>query len=295
MLKNAKFRLITAMLLFGTIGLFVRYIPLPSSVIALSRGVLGMLFLLAVTKVKKTPLDKTAIKKNAVWLLPSGIALGFNWALLFEAYRFTSVATATLCYYLAPIAAILISVPLYREKMTVKKGVCAVFALVGMAGVSGFLPNGKIPQSEITGVLFGISAAALYATVVLLNKKITDISPYDKTIVQLGVSAVVMTVYCLLTVEKQQISINPKTILLLLVVGIVHTGITYLFYFGASGEINVSTSAILSYIDPVTALFISWFVLREKATLFAVVGAVLVLFSALFSEIKIPKKNKTDA
>ncbi len=294
MLKNAKFRLITAMLLFGTIGLFVRYIPLPSSVIALSRGVLGTLFLVAVTILKKTPLDIKAIKKNAVWLLLSGAALGFNWALLFEAYRFTSVATATLCYYLAPIAALLLSVPLYHEKMTVKKAVCALLALVGMAGVSGFLPNGKIPQSEIKGVIFGISAAALYATVILLNKKITDISPYDKTIVQLGISAVFMAVYCLLTVKKEALVLNPKIVVLLLLVGVVHTGITYLFYFGAIGEINVSTSAILSYIDPVTALFISWVVLREKATLFAVVGAVLVLFSALFSETEIPKKNKTD-
>lgn len=294
MSKNAKFRLITAMLLFGTIGLFVRYIPLPSSVIALSRGVLGTLFLVAVTILKKTPLDIKAIKKNAVWLLLSGVALGFNWALLFEAYRFTSVATATLCYYLAPIAALLLSVPLYSEKMTVKKAGCALLALVGMAGVSGFLPNGKIPQSETKGVIFGISAAALYATVILLNKKITDISPYDKTIVQLGISAVFMAVYCLLTVKKEALVLNPKIVVLLLLVGVVHTGITYLFYFGAIGEINVSTSAILSYIDPVTALFISWFVLREKATLFAVVGAVLVLFSALFSETEIPKKNKTD-
>ena len=294
MIKNAKIRLITAMFIFGTLGLFVRYIPLPSSVIALSRGVLGMLFLLAVTLFKKRPLDKTAIKKNAVWLLPSGVALGFNWALLFEAYRFTSVATATLCYYLAPLTALLLSVPLYREKMTVKKGVCALFALIGMAGVSGFLGNAKISQSEIKGVLLGLSAAALYATIVLLNKKLSDISPYDKTIVQLGISAVVMTVYCLLTVEKQQISINSKTILLLLVVGIVHTGITYLFYFGAIGEIKVSTSAILSYIDPVTALLISWVVLKEKATVFAVVGAVVVLLSALFSEIEFPKKKTDD-
>ncbi len=295
MLKNAKLRLITAMLLFGTIGLFVRYIPLPSSIIAFSRGLLGMLFLLLVTAVKKSRISFASVRKNAVWLLSSGVALGFNWVLLFEAYRFTTVATATLCYYLAPIAALLLSVPLYREKMTAKKALCAFFALIGMAGVSGFLPNGKIPTNELRGVLFGTLAAALYATVILLNKKIADISSYDKTIVQLGVSAVVMGGYCLFTVKADAIKLDLTSALLLLLVGVVHTGITYLLYFGAIGQIKVSTSAILSYIDPVTALFISWIVLAEKTSAFAILGGVLVLFSALFCEIEIPQKNKTDA
>ncbi len=290
MLNNAKLRLITAMLIFGTIGLFVRFIDLPSSVIALARGLVGMLFLLVVTAVKKKPVSVASVRKNALWLLLSGVALGFNWVLLFEAYRFTTVATATLCYYLAPIAALLLSCILYGEKMTVKKSVCALTALVGMAGVSGFLPNGKIPKAEIKGVLFGLAAAALYATVILLNKKIRDISPYDKTIVQLGVSAVVMAVYCLFTVRFDSLSLDVKTLSLLLLVGVVHTGITYLLYFGAIGEISVSASAILSYIDPVTALIISWLVLKESTTLYGVLGAVVVLASALISEL--PKREK---
>ena len=51
--KKAKLKLITAMVIFGTIGLFVRYLSLPSSVIALFRGVGGTLFLLALNSRNK--------------------------------------------------------------------------------------------------------------------------------------------------------------------------------------------------------------------------------------------------
>ena len=289
MFKSAKLNLITSMLIFGTIGIFGRYIPMPSSVIAAVRGIVGMLFLCLVVFLKKKPISKTAIKNNFLKLLLSGAAIGFNWVLLFEAYRYTTVATATLCYYFAPIFALLASSFLFKEKIGLRRVFCIITALIGMMGVSGFLPHGKIPQNEIAGVLFGVGAAALYATVILFNKKIKDISPYDKTIVQLGVAGVVIAVYCLFTVEKAELVFDIKTIVLLLVVGVVHTGFTYLMYFAALSEIPVHTSAILSYIDPVTALFISWLVLKEDVTIFSAIGAVLVLGSTLLSEVSFKK------
>ncbi len=291
MFKSAKLNLITAMLIFGTIGIFGRYISLPSSVIAAVRGIVGMLFLCLVVFIKKKPISKTDIKNNLLKLFFSGAAIGFNWVLLFEAYRYTTVATATLCYYLAPIIALLASSVLFKEKMGLRKIICVITALVGMMGVSGFLPNGKIPQNEIAGVLFGVGAAVFYATVILINKKIKDISPYDKTIVQLGIAGVVIAVYSLFTIEKAELLFDLKTIILLLVVGVIHTGVTYLMYFAAIPEIPVHTSAILSYIDPVTALFISFVVLREKATVYSLIGAVLVLGSTLLSEISFKKEK----
>ena len=104
--NSSKLKLIASMAIFGTIGLFVRHISLPSSIIALCRGVIGTLFLLALLTGRKARFDKTAIGNNLLWLLLSGGALGFNWILLFESYRYTSVAVSTLCYYLAPILVI---------------------------------------------------------------------------------------------------------------------------------------------------------------------------------------------
>ena len=279
-----KLKLVTAMVLFGTIGLFVRYIDLPSSIIALARGVVGMLFLLAVILLRGSKISAEAVKKNLLWLILSGACLGMNWILLFEAYRFTTVATATLCYYLAPIIVIAVSPILLKEKLTLRKVLCTIVALVGMVMVSGVVQNGIPSFAEAKGILFGLGAAVLYAGIMLLNKKIHDISAYDKTVVQLGISAIVLIPYCLLTEDISSLHISPQVLVLLLLVGVVHTGVTYFLYFGSMGHLPAQTVAIVSYVDPVVAVLISIFILGEGMNAFGVIGAVLVLGAALVSE-----------
>ena len=285
-IKREKLKMITAMALFGTIGIFVRYIPLPSSIIAFCRGLVGMLFLLLVTLLRKSSISGQAIRKNLLWLILSGAFLGINWILLFEAYRYTTVATATLCYYLAPIIVILAAPVLLKEKLTVRKIICTIVALIGMVCVSGVLQNGIPTLGEAKGILFGLGAAVLYATIILLNKKIHDISAYDKTIMQLGVSALVLVPYCLLTEDIGALSVEPKVLLLLLFVGIVHTGVTYFLYFGAIEHIHAQSVAIISYLDPVIAVLLSIFVLGEGMNVIGIIGAVLVLGAALMSELE---------
>lgn len=285
-IKREKLKMITAMALFGTIGIFVRYIPLPSSIIAFCRGLVGMLFLLLVTLLRKSSISGQAIRKNLRWLILSGAFLGMNWILLFEAYRYTTVATATLCYYLAPIIVILAAPVLLKEKLTVRKIICTIVALIGMVCVSGVLQNGIPTLGEAKGILFGLGAAVLYATIILLNKKIHDISAYDKTIMQLGVSALVLVPYCLLTEDIGALSVEPKVLLLLLFVGIVHTGVTYFLYFGAIEHIHAQSVAIISYLDPVIAVLLSIFVLGEGMNVIGIIGAVLVLGAALMSELE---------
>lgn len=281
-----KLKLTTAMLIFGTIGIFVRYIPLPSSVIALARAFVGMLFLLMVICIRRTKISKEAIIKNWKPLFLSGAFLGMNWILLFEAYRYTSVATATLCYYLAPIIVIVAAPFLFREKLTLRKGICTIVALLGMVCVSGVIQNGIPAAGEMLGIAYGLGAAVLYAAIMLLNKKIQDISAYDKTIVQLGISTIILLPYCFFTEHFTAFAWSPKVIGLLLLVGVLHTGITYYLYFGAIGALNAQTAAIISYLDPVVAVLISVFILREGMDIVGVVGAVLILGAALCSELE---------
>ena len=148
MANKAKLELIASMFIFGTIGIFVRHIPLPSSMIALARGFVGAFFVLLFVYLKKSKLDKSAIKKNFVMLALSGAFIGINWILLFESYNYTTVATATLCYYMQPIFVILASPFLLKEKLTVKKVACVVVALIGMVFVSGVLQTGIPALSE---------------------------------------------------------------------------------------------------------------------------------------------------
>lgn len=285
--------LLASMFIFGTIGIFVRFIPLPSSVIALVRGVVGTSFLLLVIAGKKSRIDLPAVKKNLLCLCLSGVFLGANWILLFEAYRYTTVATATLCYYLAPVFVTLASPFVLKERLTPVKAGCIAIALIGMVLVSGVLEAHPSGNGGFLGVLFGICAAVLYACIVLLNKRLKSISAYDTTVIQLGISALVLLPYVLLTENLAACVPTPRAFVLLATVGILHTGMAYALYFGSIQSLRAQTVAIFSYVDPIVAILLSAWLLHEKMSFLSALGAVLVLGATLFSELSGTRKART--
>jgi RarD protein len=272
-----------AMGIFGTIGIFIRYIPLPSAVIALCRGVLGLVFLAAIMALSRQKPDITAIKRNLPILLCSGAAMGFNWVFLFESYKYTTVATATVCYYLAPMLLLLFS-PLLGERLTAKRLLCILVALAGLVCVSGITEHGLPKLEEIKGILFGLAAAALYASVMFLNKKLSPIGAYDKTVLQLGSATGVLLLYILIAKPALPSAMNAIEWGLLLFVGIVHTGVAYTLYFGSMKNLPAHTVAIFSYLDPVIAVVLSALLLKESMSIANIIGTVLILGSALYSE-----------
>ncbi len=282
-MRTARLKFIGAMGIFGTVGIFVSFIPLPSATIAFCRSVLGFIFLVLLLGAKRQMPDWKGIGSSLWVLLLSGAALGGNWILLFEAYRFpgSSVATATICYYLAPLFVVLAS-PLLGEKLSPKKLLCVAVALIGMVPVSGVLRRGAV---NLGGVALGVGAAVLYACVMLLNKKYTGVGAHDKTLVQLFASAGVIFPYLLFTGGLDFPAMEPLSWVLLAVVGIVHTGLAYFLYFGAVGRLKAQTVAILSYLDPVLSIILSALILREHIDIFTLVGAVMILGSAMFSEL----------
>lgn len=290
-MQKEKWMLLGAMGIFGTIGLIVRYIPLSSAVIACARGFMGLVFLLGVMLFTKKKPNLPAIRRNLLLLAVSGAAMGFNWILLFESYRYTTVATATVCYYLAPLM-LLLACPLLGERLTAKKLLCVGIALVGLVFVSGVLQ--QIPtKEELWGIAFGLGAAVLYASVMFMNKKLSPIPAYDKTILQLGSAAIVILPYILLTEGLPSFSLTAIQWVLLIMVGIVHTGIAYALYFGSMKNLRAQTIAVFSYLDPVIAVLLSALVLRETMTWGNILGAILILGSALYSELPTKEKAKS--
>lgn len=294
----SKVCLISAMVIFSTIGIFRRYIPLPSSVLAAARGLIGTIFLMLVFLVKKEKFHPNSIKKNLFLLLLSGFFIGFNWILLFESYRYTTVATATLCYYMAPIFVMIVSPFLAKEKMTLKKLLCIISSLVGMVFVSGILTeirsNGMPAITQLKGILFGLGAAAFYASVILLNKRIDGVGAYEKTIFQLGCAAVTLLPYVLLTESFDAVKLTPVVLVLLVLVGVVYTGIAYALYFHSMSDLKAQTIALYSYIDPVLAIILSALLLKEKMHPLAILGAILILGAALISEMAESKESGTN-
>lgn len=285
--RSAKIKLSLAMLVFGSIGVFRRYIPLSSSWMAFTRGSIGTVFLLLVVLCSGKRVEKAAVKRNLLPLLISGTAIGINWILLFEAYRYTTVAAATLCYYMAPVLVIVCSPFVLKEKLTVRKVICVAGALAGMLLVSGIFQRDTSGGMNAKGIACGLGAAAFYATVMLTNKFFKKISAYDSTILQLGVAALIVLPYALAVDGTGEFSaLTLPQGLLLLVVGTIHTGAAYWLYFGSMQRLSSQTVAVYSYIDPAFAVVLSLVLLREKTGLSGVLGAVLILGSTLFSEWK---------
>ena len=275
---------LSAMFIYGSIGVFRRLIPLGSGTLACFRGGCGAALLLLLLKLQGRKLSGHIGRKRFFLLALSGAVMGFNWILLFEAYNYTSVATATLCYYMEPTIVVLLSPLLFGESITLRKGLCALAAVIGMVFVSG-LPESGIPgAAETRGILLGLGAALLYAFVVILNKKLPGIDAYEKTIIQLASAAVVLLPYVILSHEQPTADITMRPVFLLLIVGIVHTGIAYAFYFGSMDGLNAQTIALFSYVDPVTALLLSALLLREPLSPLGLAGAVLIIGAALVSE-----------
>lgn len=273
---------ISSMIIFGTIGVFRRYIPASSAFLAFSRGILGGLCILLFLKLKKKDHTEKIPGSAMRGLIVSGALIGINWILLFEAYNHTTVAVATLCYYMQPTIVTLLSPLLFRERLTGRKAACAAVAVAGMVLVSGVLEGAR--GGNLRGVLFGLGAALFYSAVVIMNKRITGVDMYRKTTVQLLSAGAVMIPYLLLTGGFGGEGFTPAAVVLLAVVGIVHTGLAYVLYFGSMDGLRVQTVAILSYIDPVSALLFSALLLREPLSALGVLGAAMILGSAIVSE-----------
>lgn len=282
-----KLKVIFSACAWGTMGVFVRYIGMPSSLIACIRGFIGALFLYAILCIKnKSPrLDLKGIKRNLPWLTVSSIALGFNWVLLFEAYLRTSLSISTLCYYLAPIIVMVASRFLFGEKFTVAKIICIILSVTGMFFVSGILNNNAGSGYGVDGMLCAIGAAFLYATVTLSGKKIKDLSSFDQTIYELFVAAVILVPYNLLTVDAGPVNFSAKSTVLLILLGFIHTGAAFATYFSALHKIEAQIATIFTYLDPVVSILCSVFIFREKTDINCIIGAVLIIGALVVYEI----------
>lgn len=292
---NSLVRLISSMVIFGTIGIFRSFIPLSSCTLAILRGFLGAGFLLMISLISRNKTKNTIHKGTFIFLALSGIFIGINWMLLFEAYNFTSVATATLCYYMAPVFVIIVSPFIFKEKFTPVKLICIVLSVAGMVLVSGILSS---KETGIKGVLLALGAAVFYATVIIINKKLSGIDSYYKTVIQLFFATLALIPFEFAGGSLKYMEIGSGTLPvlgLIAILGVLHTGIAYMLYFSSIDGLSAQTVSIFSYIDPVVAVILSALLLHEETGIGCLVGGILIIGSAILCElnpqIKINKTN----
>ena len=280
---HPRILLIASMAIFGTIGLFVRRIPVSSGELALYRAVLaaGLIAVFLLVTQQKIPFRN--LGKEIPLLLASGVAMGINWILLFEAYKYTTVSVATLSYYFAPVIVTLVWPVLFKEKLTGKQIICFVMSTLGLVLITGIGAVGG--GSDLVGILFGLGAAVFYATVILLNKFIRNVEGIHRTFLQFLAAIVVLLPYVLFTGGFTLGDLDGIGWVNLLIVGLIHTGVTYCMYFTSLKELPGQKAAILSYIDPLVAVLISVTILGETMTLWQVIGGILILGFTLWNEI----------
>ena len=280
---NPRLMLIASMTIFGTLAIFVRNISVSSGELALYRAILATILIGLFLIITKQKIPFSSIKKEVPLLLVSGISMGINWILLFEAYKYTTVSVATLSYYFAPVIVTVICPFLFKEKLTRKQILCFAMSTIGLVMITGISDMGS--GNDFVGILFGLGAACFYATVILLNKFIKNVEGIHRTFLQFLSAAIILFPYVLMTSGVTVGTLNGIGWVNLLIVGVVHTGVTYCMYFSSLKELSGQKAAILSYIDPLVAVLISVTILGESMTFWQVIGGVMILGFTLWNEL----------
>ena len=281
---RARLLMTASMAIFGTLGLFTRNITVSSGELALYRAILAAALIALYLLAARQPIRLAQIRGELPLLLLSGVAMGINWILLFQAYRYTTISMATLSYYFAPVIVTAVSPVLFRERMTKKQLLCFLLSTAGLVLIIGAGETGG-SGTDLTGILFGLGAAVFYAAVILLNKRIRQVAGIHRTFLQLVAAAVILLPYVALTGGSSLGSLSALGFGCLLVVGLIHTGITYCMYFTALRDLSGQEAAILSYIDPLVAALVSVALLGEAMTLWQAVGGAMILGFTLVNEL----------
>ena len=278
--------LIFPAVMWGTLGAFVRVIPMSSTKIALIRTILASVTLIIIYIIRKNKINKIELRRNLPKLFLAGTAMAFNWIALFEAYKLTSVSVATVVYYLAPAFVIAASPFFFKEKLTVNKIIGVLAALGGMACVS---LSAGIGDVSILGIILALGGAILYTVVTLTNKSIHTLTGYESAMFELAIAAIVLIPYSEVFTNDTWEVPNEIGLVSLVMVGVFHTGICYAMYFTAVQRVKVQTSAICSFADPFAALFVSVFILQEELMAIQFLGAVLIIGGTMVAELWNPR------
>lgn len=290
-MEKTYLKYIIALLLFGSNGIVASYILLSSYEIVFLRTLIGSIFLillLAVTKYR--PVQLLNKKKAILYVGISGIAMGFSWICLFEAYIRNGVGVSTLLYYCVPVIVMVVAPFIFNERLMKEKVFGFIIVLVGMVCLNG--------QSIFTGgltlgFLFGICAAILYAVMVIFNKRALELEGIENATLQLTVSFITVVIF-LGHRQGLAVTISEEYIIPILLLGVLNTGIGCYFYFSSIGKLPIQSVSILGYLEPLSAVVFSLVILGEILTAIQLVGAFFILGGAAFAELYRSKKSRAE-
>lgn len=285
--KKAFIKYLSALLLFGLNRIVASHIALNSYEIVFLRTLIGSILLIVIFLFGKNKFHIKENKKDTIFIVFSGIAMGTSWMFLYEAYQQIGVSLASLLYYCGPVIVMILSPIIFREKLTVPKIAGFSIVLVGI-----FLVNGNTTENSdnLWGLFCGGMSAVMYFFMVTLNKKSKNISGMENSVIQLAVSFLTVAVF----VEIKQgfvINVPSDSWMWILILGILNTGIGCYLYFSPLSKLPVQTVAVCGYLEPLSAVVFATVLLGEKMTFIQIVGAVFIIGGAMIGELIKPKKT----
>lgn len=289
---SPKAEFIASMLIFSTLGFFRHGVLFSSSLLVFFRALIGSAFLALLFALGRSHFAWEAVKKHKKRLAIAGAITALDWILLFEAYKYTTVAIATMCYCMSSLIFLLASPFLFGEKITRRRGIAAACAVFGMTFVSGMI-SGKLTGGF--GIFLALMGACCYAAVMALGKDLSDIDGMSLACVEMGIASLAVLPYVLFTEDFSAIQIDLRSIVYTVILGVAHTGIAYSLWFSALQHLAAQSISLLSYIDPVSSVFVSAILLSEPLTPITAIGCVIVIGSMVYGELGDGKAKQTPA
>ena len=266
--NKAFFKYIFALLMFGSNGIVASFIDLSSQNIVLLRTLIGSILLIVLLFISGGKLTFYKHKGQFLFLAVSGIAMGTSWMFLYEAYARIGVSVSSLLYYCGPVIVMALSPLLFKEKLTANKVLGFLTVVIGVVLINGNAFDGK-------GDLFGITCGLLS----------------ENSTLQLTIAFLTVAIFVGLK-QGYTMQIAPTSIVPILILGLLNTGVGCYFYFSSIGKLRVQTVAICGYLEPLSAVIFSVIFLKETMLPLQIIGAVLIIGGAMCGELvkqKVPE------
>ncbi len=281
-MKQAYFKYILALLLFGSNGVIASFIGLSSYEIVLLRSLLGSVLLIAIFFLTGYRPTALRYKKDLCFIALSGVAMGAEWLLLFEAYTQIGVGMSTLINYCGPAIVMVLSPLLFKERINPQKLAALIATLIGL-----FLISGQVAAdgTRLLGIAYAVLSAISYAAMVIADKKSKKIVGLENATIQLFCAFITVAVFVGIK-QGFYIEIVARDWLPVLWIGFVNTGLCCYLFFSSIVQLPAQTVSICGYLEPLTAVLFSALILKEALQPIQILGAVFIIGSAVFSEIQ---------
>lgn len=262
------------MLIWGSVGILARKAGLDPLITVTFRVLFATIALAALRLLRAD--RKAVLAGNRFLALCSGVALATNWLFFFQAVQFTSVSHAVLSYYVAPILVAMASPLLLRERLEGRTLVAMALACAGIF-VMLYQPGHALQPRDLAGIGYGLLAACFYATVTITGRRLSGVPPIYLVFVQCSVATLILLPVVLITKGAGALAAPPGSLLLLAVVGVVHTALALFLYFWGLQRVKVQHVGVLAYLDPVSAVLFALLFLGEVPAATSLMGGALVL------------------